>query len=106
MTITLRINDETVFHHTRNLAGVRYGVVQANPKYSDPDLLPAYQWLEQQVGFFPLFVAVGDSDEARWDTGYQNQWRVRVDYDFENRRALSIEKRESSPTKYFSLSPI
>lgn len=92
----------TVFHHARGIAGVQYGVVKPDPKYSDPDFLPAYRWLEQQIGFFPLFIAVGDSDDARWATGYQNQWRVRVGYDFENRRPIYRRKGELSNEVLFS----
>lgn len=56
---------ETLFHHCRDLAGIDYSIIQPNPNYSNPDFLSAYRWLEIQVGFFPLFVAVGDSDDAR-----------------------------------------
>jgi hypothetical protein len=93
---------ETLFHHCRNLAGVEYSVIKPDPKYSDPDFLPAYRWLEIQIGFFPLFVAVGNSDYARWNTGYQNQWQVRVGYDFNNKRPIYRKKGEFPNQVLFS----
>ena len=35
----------------------------------------AYQWLEHEVGFYPLFLAVGGTLDAISMTGYQDQWR-------------------------------
>lgn len=33
-----------------------------------------YAWLARRIGFWPLFLAVGTTDEDRRMTGYQNQW--------------------------------
>ena len=35
----------------------------------------AYKWLEQQLGFYPMFLAVGSTEDDIRMTGYQNQWR-------------------------------
>jgi len=43
---------------------------------SFPDFLAAYEWVEEQLGFFPLFLAVGRLEDIAWMTGYQDNWRV------------------------------
>lgn len=64
-----------LYHHCRDLRSVVYGEVKPNPKYSDPFYRDACLWLEKEVGFYPLFLAVGVTDEDLRMTGYQNQWR-------------------------------
>lgn len=84
------------YHHARPLIHVRHGVVVP---VRETDVLPApscapggdgcdmtdewhgalhmeaaYRWLAERVGFWPLFLAVGDSDDDRRLTGYQQQW--------------------------------
>ncbi len=34
----------------------------------------AYGWLADRLGFWPLFLAVGETEEDRRVTGYQMQW--------------------------------
>lgn len=63
------------YHHCRSLDSVVYGEVRAHSEHSDPDLKDAYFWLEKEVGFYPLFLAVGATEEDIRMTGYQNQWR-------------------------------
>lgn len=63
------------YHHCRSLDSVVYGKVKADFEYSDPDFKYAYSWLEKEVGFYPLFLAVGTTEEDIRMTGYQNQWR-------------------------------
>lgn len=58
------------------LSQVTWGTVRADPAYSDPFFLPAYEWLEEQIGFFPHFISVGNDKSALCRTGYQDQWRV------------------------------
>ena len=55
---------------------VKYGTIRADPALSDPGFLAAYEWLERELGFFPLFCAVGTSDEVILMTGYDDNWRV------------------------------
>lgn len=55
---------------------VQYGTITANPVYSDSDFLPAYEWLEQEIGFFPHFLSVGNSETEIHRTGYADNWRV------------------------------
>ena len=59
------------------LSQVTYGTIRADPVYSsDTYLLPAYEWLAEQIGFFPHFVSVGTDEYALHRTGYQDQWRI------------------------------
>jgi hypothetical protein len=90
------IGGELLFHHCRDLTHVEFGVVRQarvsnilpRPERAPSDRLernhwfeekfdwePAYDWLGQQVGFYPLFLAVGSTDDDRRMTGYQDQWR-------------------------------
>lgn len=87
-----------LFHHCRSLANSRFGTVAPIPEYSDPDFLPAYRWLQQQIGFFPLFVAVGKNESDIWNTGYQNQWRVYLGYDLE-KKCHVYRRRGKFPNK-------
>lgn len=57
------------------LEDVVYGGVVPNPNHEKGDFLPAYRWLEREVGFYPLFLSVGESEAALRMTGYNNQWR-------------------------------
>ncbi len=65
------------FYHVIEFAAVSRSVLQPQLEFSDSDWIPAYQWLEKEIGFYPLFLAVGDGDAA-YVTGYQNQWRVHI----------------------------
>ena len=65
-----------LYHHCMPLSQVTYGTVRADPAYASPDFLPAYEWLEDQIGFFPHFVSVGNNESALYRTGYQDNWRV------------------------------
>ncbi len=63
------------YHHCRSLDSVVYGRVKASPEHADEDLKEAYLWLKKEVGFYPIFLSVGTTDEDIRITGYQNQWR-------------------------------
>jgi len=67
-----------LYHHCTNLENVVYGKIKPNPKYSDKDFLPSYKWLEKEIGFYPLFLSVGNEKEIIRLTGYQNQWRIKT----------------------------
>lgn len=83
------MSDALIFHHCRDLAHAGFGVVEpvrltrlvpepacdGAPCDDDEwhDALAfeaAYAWLAERQGFWPLFLAVGDDDEARRITGY------------------------------------
>ena len=63
-----------LYHHSIDLENVVYGELRPDPTKSERDLLSAYRWLEEQVGFYPLFLAVGKTDEDIRMTGYYHQW--------------------------------
>jgi hypothetical protein len=85
-----------LYHHARPLAHVHHGAVAP---VRETGVVPApgcaagngacdwgdawhvalhmeaaYGWLAERVGFWPLFLAVGEGDDDRRVTGYQNQW--------------------------------
>ena len=83
------------YHHCMDLADVTFGEIHPSPVHTfrklrsyenDPscnsidhiavasELVPNW-WLEAQVGFYPLFMAVGSTREDVHMTGYANQWR-------------------------------
>lgn len=64
-----------LYHHCRLLESVSYGEIVADSTYSNPDFKEAYGWLEKEIGFYPLFLAVGISENDIRMTGYQNNWR-------------------------------
>jgi hypothetical protein len=64
-----------LYHHCRSLESVVFGEVIANPEYSDSYLRDAYFWLKKHINFYPLFLAVGLTEEDICMTGYQNQWK-------------------------------
>ena len=75
-------SNDLLYHHCMPLSQVTWGTVRADPAYSDIFFLPAYEWLAEQVGFFPHFVSVGNDKSTLCRTGYQDQWRVWNSGDF------------------------
>lgn len=64
-----------LYYHCIDLKNVLYGEIKADPNYSAQEFQKAYSWLEKEIGFYPLFLAVGKSKEDIRTTGYQNQFR-------------------------------
>lgn len=62
-----------LYHHARPLEFVEYGVVKQKMGI-DSDFELAYKWLEDEVGFPPLFLAVGKQEVDIRMTGYQGQF--------------------------------
>lgn len=62
-----------LYHHARPLEFVEYGTVTQKLGI-DEDFDSSYRWLENEVGFPPLFMAVGKTEEDVRMTGYSNQW--------------------------------
>jgi len=67
-----------MYHHSRELKSIVYGELSADSRYYDPFFKDAYVWLEKEVGFSPLFLAVGQTIEDIRMTGYQDNWRRKV----------------------------
>src|SRR3989344_915488 len=63
------------YHHCRSLDGIVYGRVEASSENADEYFKDAYSWLEKVVGFYPIFLSVGTTDDDIRMTGYQNQWK-------------------------------
>lgn len=68
------------------LAACSFGSITPSPemtkRWGDDYYLESYRWLERRLGYWPLFLSVGDNPQALGMTGYQNQWA----------RLLSISK--------------
>ncbi len=74
----LEKNTEPLYHHCMPLEKVSHGVICPKPEHSDKDYINAYRWLEDETGFYPLFLAVGNTDDDFRITGYDDNWRVRT----------------------------
>ena len=77
-TIFGRHTDTPCFHHCMPVAGVEHGTIRPDRSLSSPDFPHAYEWLEKEIGIFPLFIAVGRSDEVIRMSGYTDNWRLFV----------------------------
>ena len=63
------------FHHAIPFERIQYGEIIGCKEKSDDDFyLPAFEWLSGEVGFWPIFLAVGKPSDV-YMTGYQNNWR-------------------------------
>lgn len=70
-------SDTLLFHHCIPVERVRHRTIcRPDTRFSDPDFRPAYQWLEDQIGFAPFFFSVGCDLSAIRLTGYDDNWRV------------------------------
>ena len=65
-----------LYHYCMPASGIISDILTPDRTRSDPDFLPAYEWVEERLGFFPLFLAVGTLEDVVWMTGYQDNWRV------------------------------
>jgi hypothetical protein len=75
-------SNKLTYHHVRPFEAITYDIVRPkspldygkdkeDARYWDR----AYRWLENKLGFYPIFLAVGKTNEDVRMTGYQNQWR-------------------------------
>jgi hypothetical protein len=68
-----------MYYHAIPFKKIRYGVLKANPAYSDKFYQRAYYWLEQHLGFYPLFLAVGNDTSTPYEmTGFNANFKTRV----------------------------
>jgi len=65
-----------LYHYCMPASDLVRGSIVPDRTRSFPDFLPAYEWAEERLGFFPLFLAVGRLEDIAWMTGYQDNWRV------------------------------
>ncbi len=54
---------------------VKYGTIRPALRYTESWLKSPCLWLSQELGFYPLFLAVGFKDWQLRMTGYQDQFR-------------------------------
>ena len=78
-----------LYHHARPLDHSPCGSVKQE-RGLDADFEGAYRWIEHHLGFYPLFLAVGATEDDMRMTGYQNQWRKKLG-DREYRRKGEID---------------
>ena len=83
-----------LYHHSLSLDHVIFGEIRSDPKYADDDFKKAYTWLEDQIDFYPLFMAVGRSDDDIRMTGYPDNWRVRVASRYEEGKRVGTYRRK------------
>ncbi len=83
-----------LYHYCMDFVDVRFGVLVPDPNRSDPYHRAACEWLARQVGFWPLFTAVGHSLDTYWITGYDHNWtRIMV----RSRTGTVLRKAGESP---------
>ncbi len=69
------------FHHARPLQACPYDEVRQTAlllEEDDESFQAAYKWLEEHVGFYPLFMAVGNTEYDLEMTGYNRQFVRRL----------------------------
>ncbi len=67
---------ELYFHHTKSLKYCTYNSV--SPFTPDNTYEIENRWLEQELGFYPIFLAVGDTEMDIRMTGYEKQWARKI----------------------------
>jgi len=80
-----------LYHHARPLESVKFDIVYPLRRNSqlyeglNSEFAGENEWMEQYMGFYPLFLAVGKNDNDLRLTGYQNQWRKLLSYSLKHR---------------------
>jgi hypothetical protein len=76
-------NDLLLFHSIP-FDQIRQGVIEPDVSFAeDKENIPAYRWLEAEIGFYPLFFAIGRVDDGAVYsvTGYQSNWQRPDDFE-------------------------
>jgi len=112
--------DKLLFHHSTNFSTIRYDTIVPSEQHTskneeingwdDDDLagwdVKANNWLKNEVGFYPLFMAVGDCPDDLYMTGYQSNWKVTTsswfDEDTKKRCYTRLKKGEFPNCVLFS----
>lgn len=67
-----------MYFHAMPLNRVCFERVVPNPRFSDTDFKPMYRWLEQQLGYYPFFLAMAeDTDTIYTMTGFNASFKTR-----------------------------
>jgi len=67
-----------LYHHCMPAEAACFGEFEPDRRLSDPFFRMAYEWLEKEIGYYPVFFAVGEVEPVLWMTGYDDNWRVRT----------------------------
>lgn len=68
-----------MYYHSIPLKNIRYGWLTAHPRYSDKSFQNAYLWLERYIGYYPLFLAVGNDATTPYEmTGFNANFKTRI----------------------------
>lgn len=77
------------FHHSRALQHCRFGTVEQDPS-TDAELdEKVYSWVEKVVNFYPIFMAIGETEVDLRMTSYQYQWNRRYPLEYRNQVLFS-----------------
>lgn len=91
------------YHHSRPLETVIFDVVRQKRAEGDNDQSQhdreSFEWLEKQIGFYPLFMSVGRTHIDLKMTAYWYQFRNNPNYRFEEdrRNAVLFSFRDQPP---------
>lgn len=85
-----------MYFHAMPLKRVCFGTVQPNPRFSDAIFRPAYYWLEQELGYYPFFLAVAqDTDTIYSMTGFNANFKTRQTV-YSHKVGKLVNSRESN----------
>lgn len=73
-----------MYHRCMELEHIVFGEIVPRRDFEKHDFQYALDWLENEVGFYPLFLGFGETEDDIGITGYQNQWRVRISSTFKD----------------------
>jgi len=76
VNVSSNLPEQLLFHHCIPVDKIRNRIFRANRNYSDRSFRPAYEWLEEEIGYYPFFFSVGSDESAIRMTGYEDNWRV------------------------------
>jgi hypothetical protein len=107
------MSNECWFHHCIDFDDISHSEITPSEEMTrkhasrddevaaEMEILPNL-WLEKRVGFYPLFMAYGATDEDRRMTGYDSNWRrvLRSWYDRKSGKHMNeLVKKGDAPNK-------
>ncbi len=90
-----------MFYHARPLCYVESGEVTQSRELEDEHYRLPFEWLEQQLGFYGIFLAVGDERIIPM-TGYPNQFTRTINTDHPHLRNQVLFGFEDLPEARFT----
>ncbi|MBT5022563.1 hypothetical protein HOK51_02235 [Candidatus Woesearchaeota archaeon] len=87
------LENKLLFHHCIDIKYAKPEKIINKPEYAEDYLQDPHSWLQHQVGFYPIFLAAGNTQEDIRMTGYQNQWQRIISSKYINdKRVCEYEK--------------